>query len=109
MEGDIGWLVLLEDRYVVHDMPGYSQEVKNNRGEDTMKRLISVLMFVVTFLSASELDQMHKACERQMALACYELGFIYADQDRQKALYYWQQSCQYGYQQACKDVEKHSR
>ena len=56
---------------------------------------------------------MPKACEQNDAHSCYLAGYLFVNgigvvQDIQKAIIFYEKSCNLGYTKACKYVEKYS-
>jgi len=73
-------------------------------------RVIFGILLFFSYSFASEFSNMQKACDNHMPIACYELGMVYAgglgvDKNITKAMIYYRQSCQRGYDKACHTLE----
>ena len=77
-----------------------------------MKKLLLLLIFMDTFIIASELTAMQDACENNMAGACWELGTIYSGEEEglkpqlEKSEYYLQKACELDDDKSCKLLAK---
>ncbi|MDQ7084904.1 MAG: hypothetical protein Q9M36_08200 [Sulfurovum sp.] len=67
-----------------------------------MQKYLFIFFIVISSLNSSPFIAMQKACDNQVATACYEFALLYDEgigvqKDTDKAQSYYVQACDYGY------------
>ena len=72
-----------------------------------MIKIVTLLTLLAHFTYAGELKQIQKACDKQVATACYEIAILSKEnlKDTVTADKFFTLACEYGYEKACSMLE----
>jgi TPR repeat protein len=94
----------------------YDRDRIFGEGVEKMRRVLWVVAVSGCFAAESgelsvSMKAMQKACERHVATACYEFGILYEEgigvnKDIEKAMAYYRQACEDGYDKACTSAKR---
>lgn len=75
-----------------------------------MKKIF-IFFILNNILFSSEFQAIQQACDKKVATACFEFGLLNekglgVEQNSTKAINYFTKGCEYGYDNACKALDR---